>query len=281
MALSTQGFVINKLTISQILSILPNEPNLLKEHFFKDQEIGHPLGIGWNKIEFHRDFCRYSGLITASKTSGDYKLSVLGETIAQYDPNLADLSTWWLIHINLVLDKDTNVYSALFSTLPNLTLSKDEIIRDIVTSLGPSVSAAIIKKDVEAILRWMTDSPLGSLGTLVTDGKNWKRRKPSRAPSPYLIAYSALELHRRSKGNASSSRISELVKGPGSLSSIFQLDDGDLKAGLRQAQALLTADYLSVSDTAGLDTVYFGNNSSVDIARKYYLSHHQLQNTAS
>ena len=75
MALATGGFTVSKLTVSQILQLLPKEPKLLKESFFTEQEVGHPLIIGWNKIEFHKEFCRYAGLITSGKPSGDHKLT--------------------------------------------------------------------------------------------------------------------------------------------------------------------------------------------------------------
>jgi len=281
MALASQGFVVNKLTISQILAELPKENGLLKENYFKDQLYGHVLGIGWNKIEFHRDFCRYAGLIETAKISGEFKLSPLGEIIRRHDPNLSDLATWWFIHTNLVLDKETNVYSALFCNLSHRTLSKEEIAVEINSLLGSNVSTAVLKKDVDAILRWFADSPLGSLGTFVTDGKNWKRRKPSRTPDPYVIAYAALELHRRNKRHSTSSKISELIKGANSLYCVFHIDEGDLKAGLRQAQSLLSSEFLAVSDTAGLDTVYFGNKQSSDIAEKYYTSRKQFESSAS
>jgi Protein of unknown function (DUF4007) len=266
MALATGGFTPTKLTVAQILDLLPKEAELLKESFFEKQETGHPLIIGWNKIEFHRSFCRYAGLITPAKGGGDYQLSSLGTVLAEKDENLADLNSWWIVHTNLVIDPETNVYHKLFTRFPPHTQNVEEVQREMIAALK-TVSESTIKKDVNAILNWFKESPLARLGLLVTDGKNWMLRAPSQPPDDLIVAYAASLL---AKGK-SSLQLSTLLKGELSLHTIFRLADTALSTLLRQASESLGAQILSVSTTAGIDTVYFGQNvSPVQIAQTYY-----------
>ena len=273
MNLATGGFTVSKLTISQILQMLSNEPRLLTEKFFKEQEYGHPLTIGWNKIEFYRDLCRCARLIRSGQFSGDYKLTKLGEIIVEHDPDLADLTTWWIIHTNLASDQDTIVYYALFSRLPVQLLNQKEVVGEMVTILGRIVSEATVKKDAEAMLRWFTEPPFANLGTLVTDGQNWSRRSPSPLPSPYVIAYALINFNQLSKTGSASTRLSPMLKGGGSLGAIFGIREDTLKVLLRQAESMLGSKVLSISDTAGMDTIFFGNTESWQIVEQYYLNH--------
>lgn len=272
MALSTGGFAVNKLTVSQILQLLPEQPQLLKESFFTQQEYGHPLGIGWNKVEFHRNFCSYAGLITEAKAQGEYRLTDLGEILVRYDLNLAKVETWWIIHTNLSLDRDTNVYYELFARFPQYLLNKDEIIHDMVSALSPGVAESTVRKDTASILGWFEQPPFANLGTLVTDGTVWARRMPAQPLSPYVAGYAAAKLQQITNNKARSTRLSDLLKGRGSLGTVFNLRDEDLKSWLRQAATLLSGKFFSISETAGMDTIYFGNGQNWEIAEQFYLS---------
>jgi hypothetical protein len=267
MALATGGFSVNRVTVSQILQLLPDKPELLRESFFKTQEFGHPLRIGWNKIEFHRDFCRYAGLISG-KGAGDYVLTKLGEVMAHNDLNLSNLNSWWFIHTQLALNLESNVYYALFAHLPMRPLTREEIKQEMTKILASKVSKVTIEKDVDAILGWYNQPPFAHLGTLVTDDKNWKRSN-TNLPDCFVVAY-ALYVFRELKHMVSSMQFSSLYNSNGAVGTVLGLEEKIMKVRLRQAQASIGTNFVSFSETAGMDTVYLGNFQTWEIAEQYY-----------
>ncbi len=62
------------------------------------------LGVGGNMAKSIRHWMLATGLADKVGTSKDYtyRLSKLGGLIAEYDPYFTNLSTWWVLHINLV-----------------------------------------------------------------------------------------------------------------------------------------------------------------------------------
>lgn len=219
-------------------------------------------------FQLHRPFY----ILTEAKAQGEYRLSELGEILARYDLSLARVETWWIIHTNLSLDRETNVYYELFARFPQYLLSKDEIIQDMVSALSPRVAESTVRKDTTSILGWFEQPPFANLGTLVTDGTVWARRIPTQPLSPYVAGYAAVKLQQVIHSSAGSARLSDLIKGQGSLGTVFNLRDDDLKGWLRQAATLLGSKYFSISETAGMDTIYFGNGSNWEITEQFFLS---------
>ena len=62
------------------------------------------LGIGTNMVKSLKYWLYATNLIKDEKNS--IKITEFGNLILEYDPYMEDEFTWWMIHINLLLNED-------------------------------------------------------------------------------------------------------------------------------------------------------------------------------
>ena len=77
---------------------------------FSSSDATDVLGIGTNMVKSLKYWMTATSLI--KEENKKMVLTELGDLIDKYDPYLEDIFSWWLIHLNLILNlEDSYVYS--------------------------------------------------------------------------------------------------------------------------------------------------------------------------
>ncbi len=120
------------------------------------------LGLGVNMIKSLNHWMTILGLIK------DKKLTYLGKMILEHDPYLENNDILWILHWNLVKNKEkATIYHRFFSNLYLFRFTKEELINDIEEWLNENnikISINTIKSDIDVFLRMYNNSKENSLG---------------------------------------------------------------------------------------------------------------------
>jgi len=120
------------------------------------------LGLGVNMIKSLNHWMTILGLIK------DKELTYLGKIILKHDPYLENSDILWILHWNLVKNKEkATIYHRFFNKLYLFKFTKDELINNIEEWLNENdikMSISTIKSDIDVFLRMYNNSKENSLG---------------------------------------------------------------------------------------------------------------------
>ena len=238
------------------------------------------LGIGTNMVKSLKYWMTATCLIEESNRS--ISLSKFGELIDKYDPYLEDNFSWWLIHLNMILNiEDSYIYNLFFNKCTMKVFSKRDIFEQISQILNNNkleYNENILQDEVNMIIKtYSIDEkidnpennficPLSELNLIKkVDINAYERIKPDFRSLNYLIVYYLMILLSEDKEYLS---IDDLIKLDNSPAKLLNLDKNLINEYLDEMKK---HDLIIINRTAGLNMIYFNKKLSIDeIMREHF-----------
>lgn len=231
------------------------------------------LGIGTNMVKSLKYWMTATCLI--KEENKKMVLTELGNLIDKYDPYLEDIFSWWLIHLNLILNlEDSYVYNLFFNKCTMKTFSKRDVFEHISNNLRNNkleFNENILQDEVNMIIKtYSIDEkvdnpennficPLSELNLIKkVDVNTYERMKPEYRNLNYLIIYYLLIKLSEDKDYIS---IDELLKMDNSPAKLLNLDKNLINEYLDEMKR---NDLIIVNRTAGLNMIYFNKKFSFE-----------------
>ena len=238
------------------------------------------LGIGTNMVKSLKYWMTATCLIEENNRS--ISLSKFGELIDKYDPYLEDNFSWWLIHLNMILNiEDSYIYNLFFNKCTMKVFSKRDIFEQISQILNNNkleYNENILQDEVNMIIKtYSIDEkidnpennficPLSELNLIKkVDINAYERIKPDFRSLNYLIVYYLMILLSEDKEYLS---IDDLIKLDNSPAKLLNLDKNLINEYLDEMKK---HDLIIINRTAGLNMIYFNKKLSIDeIMREHF-----------
>lgn len=231
------------------------------------------LGLGTNMVKSLKYWMSATCLIEENNRS--VTLSKFGELIDKYDPYLEDNFSWWLIHLNMILNlEDAYVYNLFFNKCKMKSFSKRDIFEQISQILNNSkleYNENILQDEVNMIIKtYSVDEkidnpennficPLSELNLIKkVDINAYERVRPDFRDLNYLIVYYLMIILSDEKDYLS---IDDLIKLDNSPAKLLNLDKNLINEYLDEMKK---HDLIIINRTAGLNMVYFTKKLSID-----------------
>ena len=247
---------------------------------FSCEESTDILGIGTNMVKSLKYWLFATNLIKDEKKS--IVITKLGNLVLKYDPYMEDEFTWWMIHINMLLNQeDFYVGNVFFNKCISKNFSKEDVYKIISEHLNQKkldFNEKILVDEINTIIKtYVADntndtpennfnSPLADLELLKRISKdNYERLKPDYRSLNYLVVYYLVIQNLDGRDYLS---IDELLKIQNSPSKLLNLDKNlfnDYLDDMRR-EGLIT-----INRTAGLNMIYVANALDLEeIFKKYF-----------
>lgn len=247
---------------------------------FSCEESTDILGIGTNMVKSLKYWLFATNLIKDEKNS--IVITELGNLVLKYDPYMEDEFTWWMIHINMLLNQeDFYVGNVFFNKCISKNFSKEDVYKIISEHLNQKkldFNEKILVDEINTIIKtYVVDntndtpennfnSPLADLELLKRISKdNYERLKPDYRSLNYLVVYYLVIQNLDGRDYLS---IDELLKIQNSPSKLLNLDKNlfnDYLDDMRR-EGLIT-----INRTAGLNMIYVANALDLEeIFKKYF-----------
>lgn len=237
------------------------------------------FGIGSNMVKSLRYWMRVLGLTNDSGS----ELTALGRTIRQCDPYLEDLTTLWLLHSNIVRNKENaTTWYMYFNNCDADDLEKEQIVAILSREIekyanGQSFSSKSLSNDVDVLVNMYsknkekTDpedkniSPFAQLGLIKKQEGKFAKNHPNRKYfSEWIVLYEIAKMI----GERASISIEEVISGENGLSKIYNLTSVMANDLLDRLDA---TGKIRVDRTAGLDMIYPNEQLIPDkVVEEYY-----------
>lgn len=250
------------------------------EKVFSSEDATDILGIGTNMVKSLKYWLYATNLIKDNKNK--IEITDFGKLILQYDPYMEDSFTWWMIHINMVLNQnDFFVGNLFFNKLISKNFSKEDVFNCVSESLNQKkleFNEKILIDEINVIIKtYVIDNsnenpennfscPLAELELLKRISKdNYERLKPNYRNLDYLAVYYLLLNLLDDREYIS---IDDLLKINNSPTRILNLDKNACNDYLDDMRR---AGLVDINRTAGLNMVYVTNKLTLsDLFSKYY-----------
>lgn len=270
-----ESFIIREGWLSKGLLALDDN-----EKVFSSEDATDILGIGTNMVKSLKYWLYATNLIKDNKNK--IEITDFGKLILQYDPYMEDSFTWWMIHINMVLNQnDFFVGNLFFNKLISKNFSKEDIFNCVSESLNQKkleFNEKILIDEINVIIKtYVIDNsnenpennfscPLAELELLKRISKdNYERLKPNYRNLDYLAVYYLLLNLLDDREYIS---IDDLLKINNSPTRILNLDKNACNDYLDDMRR---AGLVDINRTAGLNMVYVTNKLTLsDLFSKYY-----------
>ena len=240
---------------------------------FSSSDATDVLGIGTNMVKSLKYWMTATCLI--KEENKKMVLTELGDLIDKYDPYLEDIFSWWLIHLNLILNLDESyVYNLFFNKCTMKVFSKRDVFEYISNNLRNNkleFNENILQDEVNMIIKTYSIEekvdnpennficPLSELNLIKkVDVNTYERMKPEYRNLNYLIIYYLLIKLSEDKDYIS---IDELLKMDNSPAKLLNLDKNLINEYLDEMKR---NDLIIVNRTAGLNMIYFNKKLSFE-----------------
>lgn len=255
----------------------------VKKHgnVFSLSEATDILGIGTNMVKSLKYWMFAINLIEEKRRK--ICLSEFGKLLDKYDPYLEDVFSLWLIHINLILNKnDAYIYNLFFNKCREKNFSKREIYEQLSSILVKEridFNENILQDEVNMIIKTYTidekiDNPENNFICPLTelnlirkiDRDLYEKNRPNYRNLNYLIVYYLILIITQDKDYIS---IDDLFKTENSPARILNLDKSLLNEYLDEMKK---HNLIIINRTAGLNMIYFKNKISLkEIMDRYFM----------
>jgi hypothetical protein len=263
--------------------------NILNEEYnniFLEKHNTDNFGVGSNMVKSIRHWLRVFNLSVESPGHGT-KLSKLGSVIKKNDIYLEDNFTLWILHSNLVKNKEeATVWYMFFNMCDVNEFDKEEIFKKVYRELYKYVgnsdfSSQSVKDDIDVLLNMYGKekgkdidpedkniSPMAALGLIKKSQGRYFRKQPDiRILNEWVILYELCCMFEKSD----SLSIDRIAEGERSLGSIYGLTRINVNKYLDKLEA---RGFIKVDRTAGLDMVYpIESIYANEVIEKYYNEH--------
>lgn len=242
------------------------------------------LGVGANMTKAIKYWLLSSGLIEF-KSNKYYALSELGDIVADYDPNLEDMFSLWLLHVKIVRNFENatswNLFFNEFGAEAFRSADVKNVLKVHMEQKEIPFSEKTFESDIDVLLNMYSKGadtvdpeenfscPLSRLGLINRNGNNFTKTMPSLDDVHDQIVFYAIYLLIKDKGEENTAiSIDELENGKNSLKNLFSFNRVIINEYLDQ---LAVQGKIRLEKTAGLDMVYLTTkDSATEIVKKYY-----------
>ena len=233
------------------------------------------LGIGSNMVKGLKYWLQASHILDKK---GEKLTEDFGELLFANDRYLDSPFSWFLIHFNLVKNKqDCPIFNLVFNSGMKKFTRSDLLVylKDAIKAEEPTANEKYIEEDLSVFLRSYINEdplsnpednyacPLSELGLMKKDSKEYRLTRPTYRSLSYLIVFYALE----SLFTNDSFDIEEAIKGKDSPMRLFNLDKA---AFLQYLEEMRHEGLITINKTAGLNTVYFERRLTLPEVFKQY-----------
>lgn len=250
------------------------------EKVFSSEDATDILGIGTNMVKSLKYWLYATNLIKDNKNR--IEITDFGKLVLQYDPYMEDTFTWWMIHINMVLNQEDFFVGNLFFNRVNAkNFSKEDVYNIVSESLNQKkleYNEKILIDEINVIIKtYVIDNsnenpennfncPLADLELLKRISKdNYERLKPNYRNLHYLAVYYLLLNLLDDREYIS---IDDLLKVNNSPIKVLNLDKNICNDYLDDMRR---AGLVDINRTAGLNMVYITSKLSLtDLFSNYY-----------
>lgn len=248
---------------------------------FSSSDATDILGIGSNMVKSLK-YWMYATNLMADENKYP-KLSELGNLVNKYDAYLEDTFTWWLIHLNLILNKeDAYVFNCFFNKCTSKNFSKEDVYEKIsrhLDDLQIEYNDKTLQDEINMIIKtYVIDDtndnpennfncPLSDLNLIKKISKdNYERISPSYKSLDYLVVYYLIEKLLCEHEYIS---IDDLLKVENSPNRIFNLDKNQINEYLDDMKK---NELITINRTAGLNMIYIKKQLSLEEIFEDYFS---------
>lgn len=258
------------------------------EELFSDKNIvlTDLFGIGSNMVISLKYWLETLELVERKREGSKvkFKLTDIGEFILDNDPYLEEVTTWQLLHYNLVRNEEqATTWHWFFSKYKGSKFNRENLFNSlnayVKTKYEKEVSERSLKDDISCLLNTYInrdiqtpedniESPFSQLGLIdIDDKKNGElnyKKTCKKTPKDLLIYYM---LDSMSEGKETMD-LKEIIYSSNSIGSIFNLSMYEVMEILDSLQNL---GYIKVIRTGGLDYISFVNRiNPFDVLEKLY-----------
>ena len=223
------------------------------------------FGIGTNMVKSLKYWLLATKLIEESGKN-EYRLSKLGQLIFDYDRYIEKKVTLYLIHLNLVMNKERAfIWNLFFNKCHFKSFSKKllfEQISEILEADNYEFNEKVLSDEISVLLKTYTIDenegtpednficPLTELKLIKKISKdNYQRENTSISNLSKYIVYWCM----RNQTSTDNISIDELLKGENSVCNLLNID----KICLNEYLDMLKRDsYIIINRTAGLNVIY-------------------------
>lgn len=244
-----RNFQLNLERLSGALRCVKEDPAASQEELAACLGVNVPVGKGYSA------WLRHTGLVEAEAKEAwrtlQYRLTAFGLQVAEYDPELADLGTRWLLHYYLATDhaERSDVWRLLVNDFisPGLSFTAEQFRRYCVDTLGDEVAnRAALQKDPQAALNtYVRATALGSLGLLVYDRGCYTVGR-TRLPDALIVGYVLFDRWNRVHRDTDTLRFSLLCQEADNIGRVFVSEPSEIRRVLLD---LAGRGYLTFSET--------------------------------
>jgi hypothetical protein len=182
-------------------------------------------------------------------TSKNYTLSPFGTLVAEYDPDLQQAGTQWLLHYYLVSQHEerAEVWYRCFNEFlsPRRSFSADELqgYTERILEQTPKNKDGVAKDTKELIKTYTQPAALGALGIVAKQGKAALSVAAPNEPDPLIVGYILFDGWMRRFGEVDTIRLSQIVNEPESIGKIFTADHDQVRQYIGALQRLGLVNY--------------------------------------
>lgn len=253
------------------------------ESTFKDYYGADRLGVGPNMAKAIRYWLEAAELIQVK--AGKASLTKIGEVILANDVYIEDPFTLWIIHMNVVMNKDKATAWYLFFSEFEMESFTIEELKNVMTHLvqvnyggdkAPSNNSVIA--DCDAILQMYAKervgnvdpeekkkSPFYPLHLIRSEGDTYRKIQPTGARLDKQVIWYGIC---KSMNGENSFSIDELVNKSGLVGKSLNIKRSML---IEYVDALADVGKLTLNKTAGLDMIYLNEKQDLEsILEDYY-----------
>lgn len=269
-----EKFALREGWLNKGLAILQEIPDA-----FLRKDAPDIFGIGSNMVKSLRYWMRALGLTNANGSD----LTHLAKIILQYDPYLEKLFTWWILHSNIVRNKEeATTWYLYFNYCDADDFDKEQISVILYRELlkyakGQKFSDKSLYNDIDVLLNMYgrvkekadpedkSVSPFVRLGLVKNLNGKYVKCHPERKDFCEMTVLYELAVIMQGKDSMS---IEDVIESENGLRKIYNLTPVMANDYLDKLDAV---GYLRVDRTAGLDMIYLAKELSPEkIAIDYY-----------
>ena len=239
------------------------------------------LGVGYNMVKSLKYWMYATKLIQDS--GKEIELTEFANLILEYDRYLEDKFTWWLIHLQMVLNiEDAFVFNCFYNKLMSKEFSKQEFYDSVARVLNAyqvEFNDKTLLDEINMVIKTYTidDSndnpennfscPLSELELIKKIGRDtYEKNKPSYKSLNYLIVYYLVTIIMDNKDYIS---IDDLLKIENSPLRLLNLDKNLINDYLEDMKR---NELITINRTAGLNMIYLRRKMTLNEIFEEYFS---------
>ncbi|MBK1637971.1 DUF4007 family protein [Rhodothalassium salexigens] len=124
---------------------------------FSAPETADRLGVGRNMAKSIGWWLHATGLATRTSRNSPLELTLLGNVLAEYDPYMVQLGTWWLVHASaLTCGAETSLpwfFSPRRPERCDRTVLAETLARDLSPNRGKAPAIKTVQREVAAVMQ--------------------------------------------------------------------------------------------------------------------------------